>query len=135
MTEHQKELDEDQRELIQHVMQQRRQELQVRGGGPQSLAGSLREVIAARKIGRVMESRELSLLWKNCVDEAIEPNTRVVSLRNRVLLVEVSDSVLMSELSNFHRRPILAALKKARPDMQITNLKFRLNAGLSRARE
>ena len=118
------------RELLQHVMQRRRKELEVRGGGPGALAGSLKEVLAKRNIGRRMQSRELSQLWRDCLDEPTAKKTRVVSLRNRILLVEVSDSVLMSELASFHKAMILRKLKQARPDMEIKNVKFRLNAAL-----
>ncbi|MBR9802826.1 MAG: DciA family protein [Rubinisphaera brasiliensis] len=128
--------EEEQKEnnLLQHVTSRRQQELQVRGGGPTALAGSLREVIARRKIGRRMESLELSELWKSAVTPDIVAKTRVVSLRNHVLLVEVSDSVLMSELASFHQRQILRQLQQARPDFQLRNVKWRLNPRLASGR-
>ncbi|HCS51945.1 MAG TPA: hypothetical protein DIW81_10190 [Planctomycetaceae bacterium] len=133
--ERSRKLDPEAAEQIKEVMLRRRQELQVRGGGPRALAGSLQEVIASRKIGRVLESRELTQLWCSCVDEEIAQRTKILSLRNRILLVEVADSVLMSELASFHRRNILNTIKKHRPDMDVKNVKFRLNARLGKKNE
>ncbi len=122
----------EEQNLLQHVTDRRRQELEIRGGGPAQIAHALREVIARRKIGRLLESRELSNLWASIVPPDIAGKTRIVSLRNRVLLVEVADSVLMSELANFHQRTLVKKLQQARADLNIRNLKFRLNAGLNR---
>lgn len=127
-------LSEEERSVLQHVMDRRRQELEVRGGGPSPLAGALREVIARRKIGRSLESRELSQLWNSCVPEDISIKTRVLSLRNRVLLVEVADTVLMSELANFHQRGILRKLQQARSDLNLKNIKWKLNPSLNERR-
>ncbi len=132
VTERSRKLDPEAAEQIKQVMLRRRQELRVRGGGPRALAASLQEVIARRKIGRVLESRELTQLWCSCVDEEIAQRTKIISLRNRILLVEVTDSVLMSELASFHRRNILNTLKIQRPDMDVKNVKFRLNARLGK---
>lgn len=122
----------EEQNLLQHVTDRRRQELEIRGGGPSQIAHALREVIARRKIGRLLESRELSHLWASIAPPDIVSKTRIVSLRNRILLVEVADSVLMSELANFHQRTLVKKLQQARADLNIRNLKFRLNAGLNR---
>jgi len=119
-------------ELLQRVVIRRRKELSIRGGGPVGIGDPLREVLARRKIGRLLQSQELINLWSDSVDEQIAKQTKVISLKNGVLHIEVSDSVLMSELANFHKRQIINRLKKKRPEMEIRNLKFRLNAGLGK---
>ncbi len=116
--------------MIRHVMVRRRKELSIRGGGPGGIGNSLREVIARRKIGRLLQSQELQQLWLEAVEPQIAERTKVVSLRNRVLLVHVSDSVLISELANFHRPQILRTIQQKRPDIEIKTIKFKLNAGL-----
>jgi hypothetical protein len=123
---------EDQ-ELLQQTMQRRRGELEIRGGGPSQLAGALREVIARRKIGRMLESQELTQLWRSVVEADVAERTRVLSVRNRALIVEVSDSVLLSELANFQQRSILRKLQQSRPDLNIKTLKLRLNERLGPA--
>ena len=120
----------EEEELLQQTMQRRRGELEIRGGGPISLSGSLRELIARRKIGRTLKSRELTDLWNAAVEPDIAARTRVLSVRNRVLIVEVSDSVLLSEMASFHQRQILRKLQQLRPDMNIKTLKLRLNERL-----
>ena len=135
VTEQNQRIDDAERELLKFTMERRRGELRVRGGGPAGISGSIKEVIAKRRIGRLMQSQELSQLWKNCVEEDVAGQTRVVSLRNQQLLVEVADSVLMSELASFHRRMILKNLAATRPDMKIKNIKFRLNAKLKAGRD
>lgn len=122
---------EDQ-ELLQTVAVRRRKELSIRGGGPVGIGHPLREVLALRKIGRLLQSRELSELWRESVEQQIAEQTKVISLKNCVLQVEVSDSVLMSELANFHKRQIIQTLNQRRPEMEIRNIKFRLNAGLGK---
>ncbi|MBL4884552.1 MAG: DUF721 domain-containing protein [Planctomycetaceae bacterium] len=119
-------------ELLQRVLVRRRKELCIRGGGPVGIGNPLREVLARRKIGRQLQSLELTDLWKSSIEVQFIERTKVVSLRNGVLLIDVSDSVLMSELSNFHKRQILRDLNQKRPEMEIKNLKFRLNAKLGK---
>ena len=119
-------------ELLQRVAVRRRKELSIRGGGPVGIGNPIRELIARRKIGRFLQSRELVELWKDSVEEQIAKRTKIVSLKNRVLMVDVSDSVLMSELANFHKRQILRTMNEKRPEMEIKNIKFRLNAGLGK---
>ncbi len=125
-------LGEDEQRQLQVVMNRRRKELEIRGGGPTQLSGALREVLARRKIGRVLESRELGQLWRESVPEDIAAKTRVLNLRHRQFLVEVADTVLLSELANFHQRGILKKLQQARPDLQIQGIKWKLNLGLKK---
>lgn len=126
-------LGEDEQQQLQVVMNRRRQELEIRGGGPTQLSGALREVLARRKIGRVLESRELGDLWRESVPEDIAAKTRVLNLRHRQFLVEVADTVLLSELANFHQRSILKKLQQARPDLQIRGIKWKLNLGMKKS--
>ena len=123
-------IDAETGEKLRLVMVRRRKELSIRGGGPSGIGDSLREVVAHRKIGRLLQSRELDHLWSSSVEPRIAEQTKVISLRNRVLQVHVSNSVLLSELANFHLRQILETIRQKRPDIEIRNIKFKLNAGL-----
>lgn len=130
MSKKQLQINEADAEQLRQVVQRRRRELEIRGGGPQGLQDSLREVIARRRIGRVLVAQELSQLWLKCVESSVGDRTRVVSLRNGILLIEVSDSVLRSELASFQARSIQKKLVSLRPDLEIKSLKFRLNSRL-----
>jgi len=125
-------IDQETEEMLRHVMVRRRKELSIRGGGPTGIGNPLREVIARRKIGRLLQSQELDQLWTEAVEPQIAKQTKVVSLRNRVLMINVSDSVLISELANFHKQQILKTIQQKRPDIEIKNIKFKLNAGLKK---
>ncbi len=125
-------IDQETEQMIRHVMVRRRKELSIRGGGPSGIGNPLQEVIARRKIGRLLQSQELDQLWSEAVEPQIAEQTKVVSLRNRILLVHVSDSVLMSELANFHQRQILRTIQQKRPDIEIKSIRFKLNAGLKK---
>ncbi len=97
------------------------------GTGPENLSDILAKLFAARGWGRKNERVRLEDAWRETAGEhAIE--TRVASMRRGVLEVEVKNGVLLQELAQFHKRRLLADLRKRLPGTAVTDIKFRAGA-------
>jgi predicted nucleic acid-binding Zn ribbon protein len=96
--------------------------------GPENLAEVLSRLFTSRGWGRRTERVRLEETWAAVVGPAVLAETRVGGLRRGVLEVEVRTGVLMQELAQFHKRPLLAKLRQALPGTTITDLKFRAGA-------
>jgi predicted nucleic acid-binding Zn ribbon protein len=94
--------------------------------GPENLKEVLARMFTLRGWGRRSGRIHLENAWSRAIDEQARQRTRVLSLRRGVLEVEVNDSVLMQELSSFHRRRLLDVLKKSLPNENVKDLKFRV---------
>ena len=87
------------------------------------------------------ENKEISSVWKSVVSkvknynasnddemtlgEKLAVNTRVIELKNGVLLVETDHPGWIQYL-NFHKKFIINGIKMAIPDVKITSLAFRV---------
>ncbi|MFO0843927.1 MAG: DUF721 domain-containing protein [Gemmataceae bacterium] len=96
--------------------------------GPERLAEILSQLFTARGWGRRQGRLHLEKAWAEVAGERFAPHTRVGALRRGVLEVQVGNAVLLQELTQFHRRPLLERLRARLPDTPITDLRFR--AGL-----
>ena len=93
--------------------------------GPEKLGDILGRLFAQRGWGRRSARQQLEQAWAKVVDPAHEPHTRVMALRRGTLEIEVNDSVLLQELSSFHRRKLLEKVKAELPSSAIKELRFR----------
>jgi predicted nucleic acid-binding Zn ribbon protein len=93
--------------------------------GPERLKDVLARVFTLRGWGRRSGRLHLEKAWTEVLDQHHRERTRVLSLKRGVLEVEVNDAVLMQELSSFHRRRLLDALKKSLPNENVRELRFR----------
>ena len=93
--------------------------------GPEKIGEILSRLFAQRGWGRRSARQQLEDAWTKVVEPAHQPHTRVASLRRSVLEIEVNDSVLLQELSSFHRRKLLEKLKTTLPSSGIKELRFR----------
>lgn len=96
--------------------------------GPENLADVLARLFAARGWGRKTERLMLEAAWEAVLDPSQRADTRLGSFRRGVLEVEVRNSVLLQELAQFHKRRLLAELRKRLTSQTITDLKFRAAA-------
>ena len=96
------------------------------GKGPENLGEILSRLFTARGWGRRQGRLHLERAWAEVSREvAPEGQTRVGALRRGVLEVEVGNAVLLQELSHFHKRRLLEALRRRLPDTPLTDLRFR----------
>ena len=64
--------------------------------------------------------------WRDAVGEELSRETRVVDLRAGELVVEVSSSALLNELSTYARQDILESLRALDEFRGVKTLRFRL---------
>jgi predicted nucleic acid-binding Zn ribbon protein len=103
---------------------------QPRPSEPQALGKVLSRLFALRGYGRVNGDKHLHNVWHEAAGESIASRTKVLGLRNGMLLVAVGNSALLSELAAFHRHSLLESLRSRNPQMHIRDIRFRLRGEL-----
>jgi hypothetical protein len=96
--------------------------------GPEKIADVLGRLFTSRGWGRKNDRLRLESAWTAAANEKYRKDTRVLGLRRGVLEIEVKNAVLMSELAQYHKRGLLAALRQSLPGLTLTDLKFRAGA-------
>jgi predicted nucleic acid-binding Zn ribbon protein len=96
--------------------------------GPENIAEILGRLFTSRGWGRKNDRLRLESAWAEAVGPDLLKDTRVLAVRRGVLEVEVKNAVLIQELTQFHKRPLLAKLRKSMPGVTLTDLKFRAGA-------
>ncbi len=96
--------------------------------GPENIADILGRLFTSRGWGRKNERVRLESAWAEVVGPELLKNTRVLGLKRGVLEVDVKNAVLMSELTQFHKRGLLAKLRKVLAGVTLTDIKFRAGA-------
>ncbi len=94
----------------------------------ESLAEVLARLFVSRGWGRKTERLQLEQAWQEAADPAWRGDTRLLGLRRGVLEVEVRNAVLLQELAQFHRRPLLRRLRQLLPHRTIGDIRFRAGA-------
>jgi len=95
------------------------------GKGPEKVADVLGRLFTSRGWGRKNDRLRLEAAWADAAGEALVKDTRVLGMKRGVLEVEVRNAVLLSELTQFHKRGLLAKLRKALAGVTLTDVKFR----------
>jgi predicted nucleic acid-binding Zn ribbon protein len=93
--------------------------------GPEKLADILGRLFTSRGWGRKSDRLRLEGAWTAAAGEQLAQDTRLLGLKRGVLEIEVKSAVLLQELTQFHKRPLLAKLRQALPGLTLTDLKFR----------
>jgi predicted nucleic acid-binding Zn ribbon protein len=93
--------------------------------GPERLGDILGKLFTARGWGRRSARMQLERAWANVTDERQRECTRVIRLQRGIFEVEVSNAILLQEMSNFGKRRLLEKLKKQLPGTTVTELRFR----------
>lgn len=93
--------------------------------GPENLSDVLGRLFVARGWGRVSERTRLETAWGETIGPELAGQTRVGSIRRGVLEIEVRSAVLQQELTQYHKRKLLADLRIKLTGVSITDLKFR----------
>ncbi len=96
--------------------------------GPENIADILGRLFTARGWGRKNDRLRLEAAWAEAAGQEVARETRVLAVRRGVLEVEVRNAVLLQELTQFHKRGLLAKLRKVLPGVTLGDLKFRAGA-------
>lgn len=92
--------------------------------GPENLSDVLGRLFVARGWGRVSERTRLEAAWAEVAGPELIAQTRVGGLRRSVLEIEVRSAVLQQELTQYHKRRILAELRVKLPSVVVADVKF-----------
>lgn len=93
--------------------------------GPEALKEVLSQLFTARGWGRRQERLHIERAWEGAAGEEIARKTRVGATRRGELEIEVANAVLLQELTHFHKRRLLAEMRRRLPGAGITGLRFR----------
>jgi predicted nucleic acid-binding Zn ribbon protein len=96
--------------------------------GPEKIGEILSRLFAARGWGRKQDRLRLERAWAEAVGPELSPQTRVAGIKRNVLEVEVKNAVLLQELTQFHKRRLLEALRKTLTGVTVVDLRFRAGA-------
>lgn len=99
-----------------------------RASGPRSLADVLTQLKSLRGHGQPEGARQLRELWQRVAGPAIGEKTKVIGLKNATLQVGVTNAALLGELTAFHHRRLLDALRSDTEGRRIKGLKFQLRS-------
>jgi predicted nucleic acid-binding Zn ribbon protein len=96
--------------------------------GPENIADILGRMFTSRGWGRKNDRLRLEAAWADAAGEELLKTTRVLGMKRGVLEIEVRNAVQLAELAQFHKRGLLAKLRKALAGVTLTDLKFRAGA-------
>src|SRR4051812_23713611 len=92
---------------------------------PEPLKEILARLFTARGWGRRQGRLHLERAWAAAVGPEHAPHTRVLGLRRGLFEIEVDSAVLLQELSHYHKRRLLQALRDRLPGEALKDLRFR----------
>ena len=93
--------------------------------GPQPISSVLADLMARTGFARVQSTAALEAAWREAAGPWAERFTRVGAVRRGKLEVIVSHSTFVQELS-FQKSALLEALRRALPEAEIADLRFRV---------
>jgi predicted nucleic acid-binding Zn ribbon protein len=93
---------------------------------PPHLSNALSELIALRGWARNRGDAQLEVIWRDIAGPIVASQTKVQKINRGVMHVNVSNSPLLSELAMFHKSALLEALREKHPNLNVNDLKFRL---------
>lgn len=96
--------------------------------GPENLADVLGKLFTSRGWGKKGDRTRLEAAWAAAAGPQIAAQTRVLKINRQVLEIEVKTAVLLQELAQFGKRPLLAAVREQLPGVTVKDLKFRPGA-------
>ena len=93
---------------------------------PQHLSNAVSELFALRGWARKRGDAQLEAIWRDVAGSVVASQTKVQGINRGVMQVSVSNSPLLSELVMFHKFSLLKVLREKYPNLNVHELKFRL---------
>ena len=93
--------------------------------GPEKLGNILRDFLETSGLGHRLKHLELHGAWEEVVGPAVAAHTRILGFAHHKLYVEVDSAARRHELSSFHKKAVLEALRCRLPNLLIQDIAFR----------
>ena len=93
---------------------------------PEPIKEILARLFTARGWGRRQARAHLERAWLEAVGQEYEAQTHVLGLKRGVFEIEVASAVLVQELTHYHKRRLLEALRAKLPGQTIKELRFKV---------
>src|SRR5262245_63755931 len=93
--------------------------------GPERIGEVLSRLFTVRGWGRRSARLHVEKAWEQAAGPQFAEHTRLINIRRGVLEIEVDNAIMLQELAHYHKRRLLAGLRKSLPDMTLTDLRFR----------
>ena len=93
---------------------------------PEPIKEVLARLFLARGWGRRQGRLQLERVWADAVGPDYDGMTRVLGLKRGVFEIEVASAVLVQELTHYHRKRLLAALRANLAGQTIKELRFKV---------
>ncbi len=93
---------------------------------PEPIKEVLARLFTARGWGRRQGRLHLERAWAEAVGPDYDDMTRVLGLKRGVFEIEVASAVLVQELTHYHRKRLLDALRAKLAGQTIKELRFKV---------
>jgi hypothetical protein len=93
---------------------------------PEPIKEVLARLFTARGWGRRQGRRQHERAWFDAVGPDYEGSTRVLGFKRGIFEVEVASAIIVQELTHYHKRRLMEALKRFLPGQPIKDLKFKV---------
>ena len=93
---------------------------------PQRLATALETWMKQGRMRGGSKQRRLQQQWAEVAGQEIAAHTRVIGFSRMILQVSVDSSVLLSELTAFHRDELLRKLREGEKPLLVRDIRFQL---------
>jgi hypothetical protein len=93
---------------------------------PEPIKEVLARLFTARGWGRRQGRLHLERVWAEAVGPDYDGKTRVLGLKRGVFEIEVAGGVIVQELTHYHRKRLLEALRAKLPGQAIKELRFKV---------
>ncbi|MHC4883691.1 MAG: DciA family protein [Planctomycetota bacterium] len=77
-------------------------------------------------VGWMLNHRDIVMLWNETVGDEIAAQTRVRSVRNGVLHIDIESSALKLELEQFYAPQLVETMRGADPNLSLQSIRFHL---------
>jgi predicted nucleic acid-binding Zn ribbon protein len=77
-------------------------------------------------VGWMLNHRDIVMLWNETVGDDIAAQTRVRSIRNGVLHVDIESSTLRLELEQFYSAQLVESMRNSSPNLTLRSIKYHL---------
>lgn len=93
---------------------------------PEQIADIIERVVGKAAKNRQREQENIETAWLASVDEKVKKHTKISSLKDKTLRVNVDSSAWLFELRNKHKKDILAKLKQKAGEKKIKDIRFKI---------
>lgn len=91
---------------------------------PRALGDVVREFLETSGLSRRAELAHVEAAWRKVAGPDVAARTRLMGVKRYVVTIEVGSPALLSELSGFRKRDLVARMAAELPDQLVKDIKF-----------